>query len=166
MDDNKKVTLTNMCKHEVTISFPELHITRSFPRKGAQVKFDREVFMEMIYDPGLMNMLQDGVLFLDDMDIKKEIGLEPEDAETPQNIKMLSDKDIERYLKVMPASELKGVLKTLKREQIDSIIDYAIEHEITDINRCDVLKKITGRDIIRAVQLNRAAKEELPEEKE
>lgn len=166
MDDKNKVTLTNMCKHAVTLSFPELRITRTFAGKGAHVSFDKDIFMEMVYDPGLMYMLENGMLFLDDMDIKKELGLEPEDATEPQNIRILTDAEIKRYLTVLPVGELTGVLKKLKKEQIDSVIDYAIEHELTDISRCDILKKMTGRDVIRAVQLNRAAKEELPEEKE
>lgn len=163
MDDKKRITLTNMCKHEISLSFPEFHFVRTLPKKGATVKIDRETFLEMVYDPGLSYMLQSGMIFLDDMEIKKDIGLEPEDAEEPKNIKMLSDKDFERYLKILPITELKSVLKSLKKEQIDSLIDYAIEHEIVDMTRCDILKQMTGRDIVRAIQLNREAKEELPQ---
>lgn len=166
MDDKKKVTLTSMCKHEITISFPELHIIRHFPTKGAKIKFDADIFMEMAYDPGLMYMLENGMLFLDDMDIKKELGLEPEDAVEPENIVILSDKDIKRYLTVMPVGEFKKTLKKLKKEQIDSVIDYAIENEIVDMERCDFLKKMTGRDIIRAIQLNRDSKIPPTEDKE
>lgn len=166
MDDKKKVTLTNMCKHEITVSFPELHIIRHFPSKGATVKFDRDTFMEMVYDPGLMYMLENGMLFLDDMEIKKELGLEPEDATEPENIIVITDKDIKRYLTVMPIGEFKKAIKKLKKEQIDSVIDYAIENEIVDMERCDILKKMTGRNIIKAIQFNRDNKEPLSENEE
>ena len=153
-----------LCNYEITVSIPELHFTRKFPRKNARVSIDRDTFVEMANDPGLMYMLETGMLYLDDMETKIELGLEPEDATEPQNIKMLTDKDFERYLTVLPVSELKGVLDKMQVEQVKSLVDYAIRNEITDIGRCDILKKKTGTDVIRAVQLNRAAKEPLSDE--
>jgi len=164
MDDKKKVVLTNLCNYEITVSIPELHFTRKFPRKGAKISVDKDLFIEMANDPGLIYMLETGMLYLDDMETKIDLGLEPEGASEPQNIKMLTDKDYERYLTRMPVSELKSTIDTMQVEQVKSLVDYAIAHEITDISRCDILKKVTGTDVIRAVQLNRAAKEPLSDE--
>ena len=41
-------------------------------------------------------MLKAGVLFIDDLEFKKELGLEPEDAVEPVNVILLEDKFIER----------------------------------------------------------------------
>ena len=45
MDDKKKVVLTNLCNYEITVSIPELHFTRKFPRKGAKISVDSATMM-------------------------------------------------------------------------------------------------------------------------
>lgn len=166
MDDKNKVTLISMCKQPITLSFPELRITRTFPRKGSKISFDKNAFSEMVYDPGLTYMLENGMLYIEDMEVKKEIGLEPEDADEPKNIKILTDAEMKRYLTVLPANELQTKIKSLKREQIEALVDFAIENEYSDYSRCEVIKKLTGRDIIRAIQLNHQAKEPVKEDEE
>lgn len=166
MDDKNKVTLISMCKQPITLSFPELRITRTFPRKGSKISFDKNAFSEMVYDSGLTYMLENGMLYIEDMEVKKEIGLEPEDADEPQNIKILTNEEMKRYLTVLPANELQTKIKSLKREQIEALVDFAIENEYSDYSHCEVIKKLTGRDIIRAIQLNHQAKEPVKEDEE
>ena len=92
------------------------------------------------------------------MDVKIALGLEEEGAKAP-TIVILSDSDLNRYLTAMPTFEFKEKVKTLGREQIQALVDYAIEHELTPYDKCEILKEITQTDIIRAVQLNRDDKE-------
>ena len=40
-------------------------------------------------------------------------------------------------------------------EQINELIGYAIEHEIANFDKSEILKGITGIDIISAIRLNR-----------
>jgi hypothetical protein len=92
------------------------------------------------------------------MDVKIALGLEEEGAAAP-SIVVLSDNELNRYLTVMPIFEFKTKVKTLGREQIQALVDYAIEHELTPYDKCEFLKEITQTDLIRAVQLNREDKE-------
>ena len=48
----------------------------------------------------------------------------------------------------------------LSYEQKNSLVDYAIANEIANLDKCEFLKEITGIDIYKAIQLNRADKEE------
>ena len=92
------------------------------------------------------------------MNLKIELGLEEADAKTPALIE-LNDSDYQRYLSLMPTFEFKEKLKTLTREQIQSLVDYAIEKELTPFDKCEILKQYTQIDIIKAVQLNKSNKE-------
>ena len=94
------------------------------------------------------------------MDVKIELGLEPEGATEPENIIILNDAQRQRLLTVAPIRDLKEMLGKISYEQAQELTEYAIDHEITDINRCEVLKTATGVDVIKAVLLRRQAKED------
>ena len=51
-------------------------------------------------------MIDSGMLYIEDMAVKKELGLEPEDAKEPVNIIVLSDKEMRHYI-TMPLAQFK-----------------------------------------------------------
>ena len=163
---DKKVKVVNLISSRVNISVPESNVRLVWERKGAIRTLPFDKLEELMYNPGVEALFSQGVLGIEDMEVKKEIGLEPEDADEPQNIKILTDAEMKRYLTVLPANELQTKIKSLKREQIEALVDFAIENEYSDYSRCEVIKKLTGRDIIRAIQLNHQAKEPVKEDEE
>ena len=160
--ENKQVFLTSTSKGYVVINIPDLHLKRIWEKKGAKKPIAFDILQQTIYDPSVEYLLSQGILTIDDLDIKIALGLESEEAkETGKvNIVVLSDSDMERYLTVMPVYEFREKIKDLKKEQIFSLVDYAIEHELTNMEKADILKQYTEIDIIRAVQLNREDKGE------
>ena len=156
--ENKQVMITNTIKSRVGINVPDLLLKRVWEKKGVKKPIDFETLQQAFYDPSVEYLLKEGILYIEDMDVKIALGLEEEGAKAP-NIIVLSDAELNRYLTVMPVFEFKGKIKNLGREQIQALVDYAIEHELTDYEKCEILKEITQTDIIRAVQLNRADKE-------
>ena len=40
------------------------------------------------------------------------------------------------------------------------LVDYAIENEITALDKCELLKEATHKDVFKAIQLKRQAREE------
>ena len=158
MDD--KVNVISTVTGTVGITLPELHFKREWPRKGTKLAISKDILREAIYDPGTEYIFKTGMLYIDDMEFKKEIGLEPEDAVEPENVIVLNDKQMKRYLTVAPVRDLKEVLPKLSKEQLKNLVNYAIENELTDIDKCNALKDITGIDVLKAVILNRQNKEE------
>lgn len=156
--ENKQVMITNTIKSRVGINVPDLHLKRVWEKKGVKKPIDFETLQQAFYDPSVEYLLREGILYIDDMEVKIALGLEAEDAEVPA-IVILSDNDLKRYLTAMPTFEFKEKIKTLGREQIQALVDYAIENELTPYDKCEILKEITQTDIIRAVQLNRDDKE-------
>lgn len=157
--ENKKVVLVNTIKSRVVINVPEANLRRVWEKKGAKKSIDFKVLEEAIYDKSVEYLLKEGILYIEDMDVKIALGLEEEDATEP-TIVMLTDEDMHRFLTAMPIFDFKQKIKTLRREQVQALVEYAIEEELTDYEKTEFLKALTEIDIIRAVQLRRDDKKE------
>ena len=108
-----------------------------------------------MYSPGVENLFRNGILGIDDMEVKIALGLEPEDAKEPVNIITLNDEQRKRYLKVMPVAEFRQKVKELPIEQINELAAYAIANEIMDYDKSEIIQQYVDVDIMRAIKLNR-----------
>lgn len=161
--ENKQVTLVSTVDAYVGIDVPDLHLKRLWERKGAKKTIPLDVLREAFYDPSVEYLLRQGILYIDDLDVKIDLGLEDESAREPGaklNVIVLKDDEINRLLTVVPIYEFKNKIKELPKEQVQNIVDYAVMHEITNFEKCEFLKELTGFDVLRTVQLNHEAKEE------
>ena len=157
---NDKVIVKSMSTGKIVIDLPDLRFKREWPKKYSKVTVDAEVLKEALYDPGVEYMINNGLLFIEDMDFKKEVGLEPEDAKEPVNIVPLDEKLMQRILKLMPISQVGEELKKLNVEQRRMLVTYAIENEMISMDRVDIIKEICGVDLLKAISLKKANEEE------
>lgn len=155
----KKIKVKNLVNGRVGITLPDLRLNVNWDRKGQTRMIDFDTLQEALYDYGTEYMFKEGMLGIDDMETKIALGLEPEGATEPQFIKVLDDDQMKRMMTVMPIFEFKKEIETVPREQILNLVDYAVQNEYSDIKKCDVLKEITGIDVISAIRLNREDKE-------
>ena len=155
----KKIKVKNLVNGRIGITLPDLRLNVNWDRKGQTRMIDFDTLQEALYDYGTEYMFKEGMLGIEDMETKIALGLEPEGATEPQFIKVLDDDQMKRMMTVMPVFEFKKELETIPREQILNLVDYAIQNEYSDIKKCDVLKEITGIDVISAIRLNREDKE-------
>jgi hypothetical protein len=156
---DKKVKVTNLISSRVNINIPELTIRRVWERKGVVRTIPFDQLEEAMYHPGVEALFKNGVLGIEDMEVKKALGLEPEDAKEPVNIITLNDQQRKRYLTVMPLPEFKEKIRELSRDQLNELAQFAIQNEIADFDKSEVIKKIIGTDIIECIKLNRADQE-------
>ena len=152
---DKKVKVVGLVSQRVVLTVPDLRLRRVWERKGAVAVIPFEQLEEAMYSPGVENLFKNGILGIDDMETKIALGLEPEGAKVPTNIITLNDEQRKRYLTVMPLHEFKEEIKKLPIEQINELAAYAIEHEILDFDKSEIIKKYVDVDIMRAVKLNR-----------
>ena len=157
---NDKVIVKSMSTGKIVIDLPDLRFKREWPKKYSKVSVDAEVLKEALYDPGVEYMINNGLLFIEDMDFKKEVGLEPENAKEPVNIVPLDEKLMQRILKFMPISQVGEELKKLNVEQRRMLVTYAIENEMISMDRVDIIKEICGVDLLKAISLKKANEEE------
>jgi len=133
----------------------DLRISRRWPARGSYVMFDKEVLEELMYDQAFKNMVEEGYLYIEDMDIKKELGIEEEEATTPAII-YLSDKELERFWKIMPLTQFKVEAKKLTKVQLDSLADFAIKHgDDGSIQKANYLTEISGRNILKGIEFQK-----------
>lgn len=160
MDKNTKVKVVSTVYGTVTVQLPNMNFTRVWPNKGAAVMIPFEVLEEGIFDTGFNNMLRDGDLYIEDMEVKKALGLEPDDATVPENIIVLPENRIIYLLKTASIDELKDVLSKVSIEQANNLAQYAIDHQINDFDKSELIKARTGRDITKSILLERQNKVE------
>ena len=155
----EKIRVISKHQGPVSVNIPDLRFKREWPNKGSSISIERETLEEMMYDSGFKYMIDTGMLYIEDLEVKKELGLEPEDATEPVNIIVLNDNDMKRMMTAMPQFEFDAKLKTLNYEQMLALADFAIKNELGDFGKCDAIKKACGKDILTAIKLNREDKE-------
>lgn len=150
-----KVKVISQYNGRCGIDNGDLRISRRWPARGSHVMFDKEVLEELMYDPAFKNMIDEGYLYIENLEVKKELGIEPEEA-TAAKIIYLSDKELDRYWKIMPLSQFKVEVKKLTKVQLDSLADYAILHgDDGSIQKANYLTEITGRNILKGIELRK-----------
>lgn len=152
-ENTDKVVLISTVDGSVTIKNDELHFRRTWDRKGAKIKVKKELLEELMYDQGVENMLKDGTLYIEDMEVKKELELEPEDAKEPVNVIVLNDTQKRTLLKVTPYAEFKKKVDSLPKTQVEELVQYAISTDFMEKEKTDYLKEKTQVDIVLAIRI-------------
>lgn len=154
-----KIKVISAVNGRCIINNRDLAIRRVWQARGDVVTFTKEQIEALMYDPAFSNMVNEGYLYIDDMEVKKEIGVEPEEATAPTLI-LMDEKQLKRFWKDMPLSQFKVETKALTKQQIISLADYAITHgEEGSIEKANYLSKISERNILKGIELEKQSKE-------
>lgn len=161
MDNNTKVKVTSMVKGRVGVSLPELRFKREWPRMGTAIPVDMSILQEAIFDPGFSRMINDGILVIDDKEARIKLGLESGEDFMP-----LNEMQMIKLLKVSDIKEFEDTLKKMSGAQRRTLADIAIEKEIDSFDKTDLIKKYSGLDVRKTIELNRKDREEVPQTQE
>lgn len=158
---NDKVLVTSMVKHSVGIMLPQngYLVEKRWPQKNAKVLIDKESLREGIYLPGVEYMFKTGILYIEDMDFKIELGLEEPETKTPTNIIPVDEKYLERVMKRMPIVEMKQAIKKMSPDQLEELILYASSQNDILLDRINAIKELTGTDLFKVIDLKRQMEE-------
>lgn len=157
---NEKVIVTSMVSGRIGLVLPHMHINKVWPKKGTKLPIEKDILREAIYEPGVEYMFKQGLLYIEDMDFKIELGLEEEGTKAPKNIVPMDEKYMIRVLKNMPITEMQMAIKGMNDNQKRELIDFASEQNDIQFDRMDVLKKLTGIDVVKVIELKRSKEEE------
>ena len=153
MDMSRKVMVKSNSNATVVYHLPDLNFTRTFEKKGAVKPIPFDVLAQGMYNDGAEAMFKSGILTIEDKEARIELGLEEE-------VVILDDNQKKRLLTIAPLHDLKETCKTLNEQQVLELVYFAIENELGNFDKASFLKEITNIDIIEAIKLNKAAKEE------
>lgn len=157
---NEKVIVTSMVSGRIGLVLPHMHINKVWPKKGTKLPIEKDILREAIYEPGVEYMFKQGLLYIEDMDFKIELGLEEEGTKLPKNIVPMDEKYMIRVLKNMPITEMQMAIQGMNDNQKRELIDFASEQNDIQFDRMDVLKKLTGIDVVKVIELKRSKEEE------
>lgn len=150
MDD--KVMVTSMVGG--TISASALN-HRVWNKKGQKLPVSKDILREAIYEPGIEYMFKNGILYIEDMDFKIELGLEAEGTKTPTQIIPMDEKYMTRVLKLMPVSEMKKAIDEMSMVQKQELVDFAVKQNDIQLDRIKIVSDKCGVDVLKAIELNR-----------
>ena len=156
---NDKVIVTSMVNGLVSINRPEHRLVKVWPKKGTKLPVEKDALREAIYEPGVEYMFKNGMLYIDDMSFKIELGLEEEGTQNPTAIIPVDGKYLERVLKRMPLAEMKTVIKCMNGEQRHELLDYASEQNDIQMDRIAAIREITGTDLFKVIELKKQREE-------
>ena len=150
---DEKVMVTSMVNGIIGINRPEYRLVKTWPQKGAKLPIEKEALRQAIYEPGVEYMFKKGMLYIDDMDFKIELGLEEEGTKAPTAIIPVDEKYLERVLKRMPLREMKEAIKAMNDNQKRELVDYATEQNDIQLDRINAIKELTGIDLFKVIEL-------------
>ena len=146
-----KVNVTSTTIGEVSVFEPSIPFRASWPAKGSTRPIEEEIVEQLLYTPGFRYMIDSGMLYIEDLEQKKKLGIEPEDATEPVNVIVLSDQEKNKFLKMYSVDKFKEEIKKLSHEQLIDLADYAIAHTIADFEKSEVVEKACGKNIIQGI---------------
>jgi hypothetical protein len=160
-----KVKVKSLISSRILLTAPEIRLRREWEKKGAVKLIPFEQLEEAMYNPGVEALFREGALGIDDMEVKIALGLEEEGTTKPTNIIALDDAQRKRYLENMPVPEFRQEVKKLPYEQLIELANYAIENEIANYDKSEILLGLTDIDILSAIKNNRDDREVPKEDK-
>ena len=149
---NDKVMVTSMVGG--TISAASLE-HRVWNKKGQKLPVSKDVLREAIYEPGIEYMFKKGILYIDDMEMKIELGLEAPGTTAPTEVLPVDDKYLNRVLKLMPISEMKAAIDKMSIVQKQELVDYASKQNDIQLDRLAFVSDKCNVDILKTIELNR-----------
>ena len=148
-EENRVVVVENNTDCTVSIRLPDYNFRALWTKKGQKNKINFEDLSRVIFDMGVSNMFAQGILRIDNEKDRIDLGLEDETGIVKYNL--LNDSQILSLLKIKSTDELEEKLKESPEEQRGIIADKAIELRISDKNKCDLIEKYCGVNVLRAV---------------
>lgn len=155
---NERVKVANRIKGIVVINDPNIPFRREWTQKGQVLTIPMDIMQDLIYQEGVHALILDGTLEIVDKSDRIALGLEAPEQKEP-TIKFMTENQMLGAL-VGNIEGLKKLLEELPKAQIEEFIDLAVEKEITDMPKVDLIEKKTGKNIIKLVQFNRQLKED------
>lgn len=150
-----KIVITSTINAQVGITLPDIHFKHTWEKRGDKFTVNHDIFEAMMYNNGARNMFKKGILYTENMEVKKEFGLEPEDAEEPVNIIVLNEAQMKRYLSVMPFRDFKEGLEKVSDDQIVLLAQYAITNNILpSIEKAMYIKDRANISILKNIEEN------------
>ena len=147
---------------DVTVSLfdPTIPLRKSWEKRGAVIPIEREKLIQAFYNSSLEDCLRNGTLVIDDKSFLYEVGMIESEQDPAPSFEMTTTL-MDKMISTMPLWEIQNTLKNLSNTQIAELAEYAItNHKNLKMDRIDLLSKYSGKNILKAIELFKAAQED------
>ena len=146
-----KITLKNISSATVVINYTNgQEKTRSL-LPGRTIALTNAEYEDLMYEPGIQNMIRGGYIRIDGVAEDRAA------VETPENVK---DRDeIVRMLEARDITAFAQYIKVAPAAAKETIVQYVVEHNITDPAFVSLIKTYCGVDVIQAISVKHQAEE-------
>ena len=152
------IYVTSASDHTIVMFVPELQLSKTWTKRGQRYPIARETLIQAYYNASVEYLFKEGLLTVDDNSFLKEVGLMTEDGEC-EIVPLTTDLEM-RLIKHMPIADVKVHLAKLTHTQLNELAEFAIAHYgDLKMDRIDLLSKVTGKNILKAIENYKAAQE-------
>lgn len=145
-----KITVKNISSATVVLSVPEISFNRSLA-PGRVVPITQEDYDNLVFDPGVQNMIRGGYIKFEGLEEGTELEVNTAGIKEKGEIeKMLISRDIAAFAKFIP---------TASPAAKETIVQCAVENNITDNAFTALIKKYCGIDVINSISIKHQAEE-------
>lgn len=155
----RQVMLKSTVNGTVSVNYPQYGINRRWSKAGQPISIPFTTIEQCLYENGFRRMIDSGILYIENMQDKIDLGLEPADATEPVNIIALTQEQIDSLLRNSSIEEFKDMMLKLPRAQVDNLVEYAVEKEIIQMDKAAFIKELTGKDILASVSKKQQMRE-------
>ena len=145
------VTVKNISSATVVISVPEISFNRSLS-PGRQIPITQEIYNDLVFDPGVQNMIRGGYIRFDGIEEGSEVELE-------ENVEIKEKGEIEAMIKGRNISAFAQYIPKASEAAREIIVQCAVDNNVTDNAFTALIKKYCGVDIINAISVKRQSTE-------
>lgn len=151
-----KIKVTSMVPYIVGLNIPEFRINKRFTQEGQVALIEEEALTEAMYDAGTAKLFSQGILKIEGSEeFKLGAGLAEvnEKKEVVDTVLTLNSSQMLVLLKTKTLEEFKETVEKLSPEQLELLAGLAVSHKVTDYEKCKILRKLTGKDIMKTISL-------------
>lgn len=156
LEENTKVKIKNTAHSPIHIGLPDSRFSRVW-QPDSVYAVNLEIAREMVYDAGAKYFLDQNMLYIEDNEVRLELGLEPIEEKTsnePKKItKILNRSQMLKLWRADSLADFESTLKEVHFEQMQALADFAIKEKIVDFAKAEVFKKYSNIDIVTALKL-------------
>lgn len=168
--ENRMVRIRSTISGKMVINAPEYRVHVVLPQKNSVQQIPFETLRDILPLSGVDYMFRQGLVYIDNMQDKIDLGLEEPETKEPTNIIVYNDEDIKRLLKTATYEEFQNAIKKVSIDQRKEIAKFAINNQLmTDISKNDFLTATCGINVLSNIireRDNQIALQKLAEEQE
>lgn len=145
-----KITIKNISTATVQLSLPDIRFTREL-LPGRAIPVTQEVYDELTYDAGFMNLLNAHYLMVTGIDAEDQVQVDGAKVYTKDDIsKMLDTQDVTGFAKFIPTATV---------AEKEAVVTLAVDKGITTPAFVTLIKKYCDVDIINAINVKHQSEE-------